>query len=114
MVRNYRQGDIVILNFDPQEGHEQKGRRPAIVVSNDVFNRYSSVLLVCPITHTANNNPFRVELSGSANFDGYVMCDQVKALDLNARGASFAERMPEDVIAEVVDVITAIIERGTE
>lgn len=111
-MRNYKQGEIVILDFDPQAGHEQKGRRPAIVVSNDVFNKYSSVTLVCPITHTANNNPFRVELGGASNIDGYVMCDQVRALDLTARNASFVEHAPKDVITEVVDVITAMIERG--
>ena len=52
MVTIFEQGDIVYLDFDPQSGHEQKGRRPALVVSNNLFNRVSSLTMVCPITHT--------------------------------------------------------------
>ena len=52
MVTVFEQGDIVYLDFDPQAGHEQKGRRPALVVSNNLFNRVSSLTMVCPITHT--------------------------------------------------------------
>lgn len=52
MVTIFEQGDIVYLDFDPQSGHEQKGRRPALVISNNLFNRVSSLTMVCPITHT--------------------------------------------------------------
>ena len=53
MVTIFEQGDIVYLDFDPQAGHEQKDRRPALVISNNLFNRVSSLTMVCPITHTA-------------------------------------------------------------
>ena len=52
MVMIFEQGDIVYLDFDPQSGHEQKSRRPALVISNNLFNRVSSLTMVCPITHT--------------------------------------------------------------
>ena len=56
MVKTFEQGDIIYLNFNPQAGHEQKGKRPAVVVSNNIFNRFSKLLLVCPITNT-NKKP---------------------------------------------------------
>ena len=52
MVTVFEQGDIVYMDFDPQAGHEQRGRRPALVISNDLFNRVNSLTMVCPITHT--------------------------------------------------------------
>ncbi len=58
MVTVFEQGDIVYLDFDPQSGHEQKGRRPALVVSNNLFNRVSSLTMVCPITHTDGGTRF--------------------------------------------------------
>ena len=58
MVTIFEQGDIVYLDFDPQSGHEQKGRCPALVISNNLFNRVSSLTMVCPITHTDRGHPF--------------------------------------------------------
>ena len=58
MVMVFEQGDIVYLDFDPQAGHEQRGRRPALVVSNNLFNRVNSLTMVCPITHTWQPFPY--------------------------------------------------------
>lgn len=106
----FRQGDIVYLNFTPQAGHEQKGRRPALVVSNDLFNRVSSMTMVCPITHTERNNPLHVKLDDRTKVDGFVMCDQVRMLDLVSRNASYVEHAPDDIWQEAVDIIQGIIE----
>lgn len=106
----FEQGDIVYLDFDPQAGHEQKGRRPALVVSNDLFNRVSSLTMVCPITHTDRGHPFHIRLDQRTKTDGVVMCDQARMLDLNSRRASFQEKAPADIVAEAVDLITAMIE----
>jgi mRNA interferase MazF len=110
MVTIFEQGDIIYLNFDPQAGHEQKGRRPALVVSNNLFNRTSSMTMVFPITHTDRNNPFHVRLDTRTQTDGVVMCDQARMLDLNSRGASFVEKAPADIVAESVDIISGLIE----
>ena len=110
MVTVFEQGDIVYMDFDPQAGHEQRGRRPALVVSSDLFNRGNSLTMVCPITHTDRGSPFHIRLDDRTETDGVVMCDQVRMLDLNSRRAAFEEKAPDDVLAEAVDIIRGIIE----
>lgn len=110
MVTVFEQGDIVYLDFDPQSGHEQKGRRPALVVSNNLFNRVSSLTMVCPITHTDRGHPFHLRLDGRTKTDGVVLCDQARTLDLVSRRASFEEKAPADLVAEAVDLIIGFVE----
>jgi mRNA interferase MazF len=110
MVTVFEQGDIVYMDFDPQAGHEQRGRRPALVISNDLFNRVNSLTMVCPITHTDRGSPFYIHLDSRTKTDGVVMCDQVRMLDLNSRKAAFEEKTPDDILAEAIDIIRAIIE----
>jgi mRNA interferase MazF len=111
MVTNFEQGDIVYLDFDPQAGHEQRGRRPALVVSNNLFNRVSNLTMVCPITHTDRGHPFHIRLDGRTKTDGVILCDQARMLDLASRGAAFVEKAPDDIIAEAVDILTGFLER---
>lgn len=105
-----KQGDIVFLDFDPQAGHEQKGRRPALVISNDTFNSLSRGALVCPITNTNRGIPIHVPLDCRTKTTGVVMCDQVKALDMQSRHAAFEEHAPDDITAEAVDIVVGLIE----
>lgn len=92
------QGDIVYLEFNPQAGHEQAGRRPALVVSNASYNKYTNGLaMVCPITNTLTYFPLHVSLDNRTKTTGFIMCEQVKALDLNGRNAGFAEPLPQDL-----------------
>ncbi|MBF4696070.1 type II toxin-antitoxin system PemK/MazF family toxin [Fusibacter ferrireducens] len=104
------QGDIVYLDFDPQAGHEQKGRRPALVVSNFTYNKLTRMALVCPITNTNRHFPLHVALNSKTRTSGFIMCEQVKALDINFRNAEFFEHLPADVMQEVFDIIYGIIE----
>lgn len=104
------QGDIVLLEFDPQAGHEQKGKRPALVVSNNTYNRFTNLALVCPITKSTRKFPLHVELDERTKTTGVVMCEQVKALDVHARNVSFFEKAPRDIVEEVVDIIVASVE----
>lgn len=104
------QGDIVFLEFDPQAGHEQKGKRPALVVSNLTYNRFTKMSLVCPITNTDRSFPLHVALDNRTETTGAIMCEQVKALDLFARKASFREKAPKDLVDEVTDIILSFIE----
>ena len=110
MVTIFEQGDIIYMDFDPQAGHEQKGRRPALVVSNNLFNRVSSLTMVCPNTHTDRRSPFHIRLDSRTKTDGVVMCDQARMLDLNSRRAGFEEKAPSDIVAEAVDLIHGFIE----
>ena len=110
MVNAFKQGDIVYLDFDPQSGHEQRGRRPALVVSNNLLNRVSSLTMICPITNTDRSHPFHIRLDGRTKTSGVVMCDQARMLDLESRRASFSEKAPDDITAEAVDIIIGFVE----
>ena len=105
------QGDIITLEFDPQTGHEQKGRRPALVVSNDIFNHFTKMAIVCPITNTRRKFPLHVVLDDRTTTSGAIMCGQVKALDVIARTVSFKEKAPPEIIEEVVDILYGFIEQ---
>ena len=105
------QGDIIKIDFSPQTGHEQMGRRPALVVSNDSFNRFTrGIALVCPITNTNRGMPVHVELDVRTKTSGVIMCDQIKALDFDARDSEFIEKAPDDILAEAIDMIWELIE----
>jgi mRNA interferase MazF len=81
----FSQGDIIMISFDPSFGHEPAGRRPALVVSNDIYNDRTSLTLVCPITSVDNGFPLHVALPTEAGIDGFVMTEQLQAFDLHAR-----------------------------
>ena len=110
MVSIFEQGDIVYLDFDPQSGHEQRGRRPALVVSNNLYNRVSNLTMVCPITHTDRGHPFHIRLDSSTKTDGVILCDQARMLDLGSRNASYVEKAPDEITAEAVDLIIGFVE----
>ena len=101
----FNQGDIIIMDFNPQKGHEQSGRRPALVLSNNTLNHHSSVIIVCPITNTNKKHPFHIELDERTQTTGVILCDQLKTLDVGARNAKFKEKCPEDIWNEVRDII---------
>ena len=105
----YKQGDIIVMDFSPQRGHEQRGRRPAIVLSNNILNQHSSIALVCPITNTNKNHPFHIELDERTQTTGVILCDQAKMLDIKARNAEFKEECPEDIWNEAKDLIISFM-----
>lgn len=106
-----RQGDIIKISFNPQEGHEQAGYCPAVVVSNDFFNRRCSMTLLCPITDTNNKFPLHVPLDDRTETTGVVLCEQIRSMDLNARQYNHIERIPDDLMETIINIITAEIER---
>lgn len=104
------QGDIVFLEFDPQAGHEQKGKRPALVISSNLYNNFTGLAIVCPITNTNKGFPLHIELGEKTNTSGVIMCEQAKALDLQARNATFYEKATKEVIEEVIDLVISFFE----
>lgn len=110
MSYNPKQGDIVLLEFDPQASHEQRGKRPALVVSNNTYNNFLNIAIVCPITKTEREFPLHVKLNEGLNTMGFIMCEQVKALDINARNAVFFERVSKEVMDEVIDILIGFVE----
>ncbi len=100
------QGDIIQINFTPHSGHEQSGKRPALVVSGNAFHRRTNLAIVCPITKKDNGFPMHISLRGSKNIDGFIMCEHVKSLDIISRDAVFIERIPVDILNEVLHIIS--------
>jgi len=101
------QGDFVVMNFDPQAGHEQKGRRPALVFSKTLFNKATGMAICCPITHTGRGIPFHVAIAGRSPLTGFVMCEHVKSLDFRARGLKKIGVAPKAVLEEVLAILDA-------
>ena len=110
MVYNPKQGDIIVLDFDPQIGHEQKGRRPGLIVSNEQFNKRTNMVMVCPITNTISGFPTHIELNDETKTRGEIMCEQVKCLDIKARNALYLESVSEEILNEAIDLICSFIE----
>ena len=97
------QGDIVMMDFQPQAGHEQRGRRPGLIISNESFHRYTRMAIVCPITNTDRGFPMHVRLDGHTATTGVVLCEQMKSLDYAARNAMFIETAPDAVLGDVLE-----------
>lgn len=102
------QGDIVALSFDPQSGHEQKGRRPAIIVSNKVFNQHVGLAFACPITNTKRDFPFHVSVE-SDTITGYIMTEQLKSVDYHSRDIKFIEKAHSTVVNRVLSIVDSIL-----
>jgi mRNA interferase MazF len=100
-------GDIVWLNFDPQAGHEQKGKRPAIVLSPKEYNEKVGLALFCPITSKVKNYPFEVKVDGE--IDGVVLSDQLKSLDWRKRNAEYIMKAGAQTLKEVQENIHMLI-----
>ena len=95
-------GDLVKMSFDPQSGHEQAGWRPALVISPALYNRASSLALVCPVTSRVRGYPFEVALPQGLDVGGVVLADQLRSVGWRARRARFAGRAPAAVLREVL------------
>ena len=106
-----KQGNIILVDFDPQAGHEQKGIRPALVISNDLFNRYSEMAILCPITNTDKNHPLHIKLNEKTKTSGVILCDQVKTMDIKTRNFKYLENIPEDILENVLTIVFSLIEK---
>ena len=106
------QGDIVVLSFDPQSGHEQKGRRPAIIISNKVFNKYLGLAFACPITNTKRDFPFHIEVK-SENITGFIMTEQMKSIDYYSRNIKFIEKANQKTINQILGMINSAMQQNT-
>jgi mRNA interferase MazF len=95
-------GDAVWLTFDPQTGHEQAGRRPAVVLSPVAYNRVTGLAILCPVTSQIKGYPFEVVLPEGLPVLGAILSDQVRSLDWRARKASRICRLPEEIMGAVL------------
>jgi mRNA interferase MazF len=102
-------GDLVWLDFTPQAGHEQAGRRPALVLSPAGYNRRAGLAIACPITSRSKGYPFEVELPAGLSIEGVVLSDHVRSIDWLARNIEKAGSAPDRCVAEVVGKLSALI-----
>lgn len=104
-----QKGDFVMVTLDPQAGHEQKGRRPALVISDTLFNKHTGLAIVCPITNTDRRFPFHVKVTDQSSITGYIMVEQVKSIDFVSRKVRFVKKAPSDILNEVLGILDACI-----
>lgn len=102
-------GDIVYLDFDPTKGHEQRGHRPAFIISPRIYNQKSSLALFMPITSHAKGYPFEVALPLGLKTQGVILSDQIKSLDWKARSVSYVETGSAALISEVQAKVKPLI-----
>lgn len=104
-------GEIVWLTFHPQAGHEQSGRRPAIVLSPKAYNAKSGLALFAPVTSQIKGYPFEVILPDDLSISGAVLADQIRSLDWHARKASRISMLPGEVTDEILGKLGALLAR---
>lgn len=111
MARRYipARGDVIWITFNPQAGHEQAGRRPALVLSPSSYNGKVGLALLCPITSQIKGYPFEVILPSGSTLRGVVLADQVKSLDWRVRKAEFISKLPRETTSEVLDKLGALL-----
>jgi len=97
------------MDFAPTKGHEQTGLRPAIVISKEKFNKYTNMAIICPITTNTKTFPTHYELLNTKKVKGSVLCEHIRSIDFNARKLSFVEKIKENELEEIIDIINAII-----
>lgn len=110
MVSKYipKQGDIIFLNFNPQSGKEQAGKRPGLVVSDQGFNNLLGLLICCPITKQKKGYPFEVEIPKGIAIEGIILTDHMRSIDWRSRKAKFVCKAPEKTLEEALEKIRAI------
>lgn len=109
-IGSLKQGDIVKVNFNPTHGHEQKGYRPALIVSNHLVQENSNVWLCCPISHTKRRFPLYLSLPESLSTDGKILIDQIRSLDLSERNCEYVESLEDDDLDDVLMYVKLMFE----
>jgi mRNA interferase MazF len=105
-----KQGDIIIVQLDPTRGSEQAGTRPVLVVSQNLHNKKQKMIFACPITNSERNYPTHIPINGRAgSTTGFIMCEQLKALDYEKRGVKLIDSANDDLLEDVLEILSLII-----
>ena len=102
-------GDVVWIDMNPQAGHEQRGRRPALVLSPGAYNRKTGLAILCPLTTQIKGYPFEVVLPEGLKAQGAILADQVKSLDWRVRRAELLCRIPYVILDEVLSKLDSLL-----
>lgn len=111
MVKKYipKQGDVVYLDFNPTKGHEQAGFRKAVVISKDVFNQHTKMVIICPITSNNKEFPTHYNLEDTQNIQGSVLCEHVISIDYEIRNLKFVEKLSDNDFISIITLLNACI-----
>ncbi len=112
MVKKYipKQGDIVFLDFNPTKGHEQAGMRPAVVISTNIFNQNTKMVMLCPITSNNKEFPTHYQLEDTKRVHGSVLCEHIRSIDYEIRNLKFVEQLSSNDFISVLTLLNACIE----
>jgi mRNA interferase MazF len=102
-------GDIIWINLNPQSGHEQSGRRPAVVLSPKSYNEKTGLTILCPVTGKIKGYPFEVIIPDGFSINGSILSDQVKSLDWRTRNAEYIFSLPEEIISSVLKKLSLLL-----
>ena len=111
MMSSYipQRGDVVWINMHPQAGHEQAGRRPAVVLSPRPYNAKVGLALFCPVTNQVKGYPFEVIIPPGLEVTGVILSDQVKSLDWKVRNTEYYDKVPENVVLEIFKKLSTLL-----
>lgn len=111
MVKNYipKKGDIVYLDFAPTKGHEQKEYRPAIVISNNIFNKNTKMVILCPITSNTKEFPTHYILKDSKKVKGSVLCEHIRSIDYEIRDLKYVEKSSNEDFSNIIELLKSCL-----
>ena len=101
---------VIFLNFNPTKDHEQASFRPAVVISNNVFNQNTKMVMVCPITSNDKYFPTHYNLEDTKNIHGAVLCEHIRSIDYESRNVKFVEKLSDNDFLSVITLLNACIE----
>ena len=104
------QGDIVFVDFDPTVGHEKKGTRPAIVISNNSFNKYTNMAIMCPISSNIKDFPTHYVLEDTEKIKGAVLCEHIRSMDYAQRKLKYVEKATQKDLLSVLTLMNACVD----
>lgn len=104
-----QRGDVVWITLNPQSGHEQAGRRPAVVLSPGIYNEKVELAILCPITNQIKGYPFEVLMPDGLPVSGVILADQIKSLDWRVRNAEWICTLPPRVAVEVLQKLGTLL-----
>ena len=102
-------GDAVWIDLNPQAGHEQSGRRPAVVLSPSAYNGLTGLLVLCPVTSRVKGYPFEVAIPPGLAVSGVILADQVRSVDWRARRADFVTKLPASVVEAILQKLQRLL-----
>lgn len=97
-----QKGDIIEMDFNPTKGHEQSGKRPALIISNDTYYRRTKLIIVCPISNTPNEFPMHIKLDDRTKTTGSILTQHIRTVDPAARQIAFIEAMPSELTEQAI------------